>query len=267
MATLANHPGYTLRDDAARAFDAYEAKYGRITVTSARRTPEQQQHLIDRWNTGGKYNRPPYLYKPDPINVSRHVINGGIAIDTPDYVKFAKHCREFGFVQPYPNHDPVHFEYRYTYTGPSASTSLKPGIHAVRVNDYPYATYAVARGETPSKTAAIWGMSLARYYRLNGIDPAKGFPKYPVGLQVRVAYDYRPISKRLLRHGSEGYDVAVLQEFMRRVFPAYAKNLNITGTYDTETIEVMTEFQRRSGIDVDGKTGNQTWRELGKYGL
>jgi hypothetical protein len=38
MATLRNHPGYWLRDDAAAAFDQAEADHGVFIVNSAGRT-------------------------------------------------------------------------------------------------------------------------------------------------------------------------------------------------------------------------------------
>lgn len=111
MATLKNHPSYWLRDDAAAAFDKYEDDHGVISVNSAGRSKAEQQALLNRWAAGGKYNRPPYLYKPDPVNVSRHVINGGVAVDTSHWRKFAEKCRQYGFTHPYPSGDPVHFEY------------------------------------------------------------------------------------------------------------------------------------------------------------
>lgn len=112
MRTLKHHPAYQLREDAADKFDAYEDKYGVLNVTSAGRTPAQQQHLIDLWDKGGAANRPPYLYPPArPALASNHVKDGGIAVDTSDYNKFAQHSAEFGFVHSYPGNDPVHFDF------------------------------------------------------------------------------------------------------------------------------------------------------------
>lgn len=115
MATLKNHTGYWLRDDAAAAFDAAEAAIGTMRVNSAGRTEAEQNALIRRWDQGGPSNRPPYLYAPArPANTSFHVKNGGIAVDTSDWRRFAQVCEQFGFVHPYPSGDPVHFEYRGT---------------------------------------------------------------------------------------------------------------------------------------------------------
>lgn len=112
MATLRNHPGYWLRDDAAAAFDRAEADHGVFIVNSAGRTEAEQQTLINKWNQGGVYNRPPYLYKPAmPASSSNHVRNGGVAVDIGDWRRFAQICGNYGFVHSYPDSDPVHFDY------------------------------------------------------------------------------------------------------------------------------------------------------------
>lgn len=112
MTALKNHPGSWLNPEAAADFDRAEDDHGIIRITSARRTESEQQHLIDRWNQGGAANRPPYLYRPArPASTSNHVINGGQAIDTPDYVKFSVFCGDYGFVHSFPSGDPVHFDH------------------------------------------------------------------------------------------------------------------------------------------------------------
>jgi len=111
MANLKNHPGFWLRDDAAAAFDAAEAKYGIFNVNSAGRTQQEQQNLINRWNAGGKYNRPPYLYSPaQPASSSNHVKDGGIAVDIANWDRFNDICGEFGF-KWWGASDVVHFNF------------------------------------------------------------------------------------------------------------------------------------------------------------
>lgn len=110
---LKNHPGFELNDAAAAAFDAYEDKYGKRQVNSARRSVASQQGLINRWDQGGTYNRPPYLYEPArPAETSLHVRNDGEAVDIGDWRTFKEHCEEFGF-RWYGDRDVVHF----TFTG------------------------------------------------------------------------------------------------------------------------------------------------------
>lgn len=112
MATLRNHPGFWLRDDAAAAFNQAEADNGVFIVNSAGRTVAEQNELIRKWNQGGTYNRPPYLYKPAmPATASNHVANGGVAVDIGDWRRFAQVCGRYGFRHTYPDSDPVHFDY------------------------------------------------------------------------------------------------------------------------------------------------------------
>lgn len=111
MATLRNHPGYWMRDDAEASLARWEADHGKIAVNSAARSVAEQQRLINRWNQGGTYNRPPYLYEPKrPAEASAHVKDGGIAFDTPEWRRFLATAGDYGWVQTYP-WDVVHFEY------------------------------------------------------------------------------------------------------------------------------------------------------------
>lgn len=112
MATLRNHPGYWLRDDAAAAFNRAEADHGVFIVNSAGRTVAEQQHLINLWNQGGAANRPPYLYRPAmPATASNHVSGGGKAVDIGDWRRFAQVCGNYGFQHSFPDSDPVHFDF------------------------------------------------------------------------------------------------------------------------------------------------------------
>lgn len=108
---LKNHPGMWLRDDAAAAINALEDKYGIIRINSAGRTVQEQQALIDRWNKGGTYNRPPYLYEPyRPPENSPHVSDGGIAVDVYNYNSDRAKLEEFGF-KWYGSKDVVHYDF------------------------------------------------------------------------------------------------------------------------------------------------------------
>jgi hypothetical protein len=122
MSTLANHPGFWLRDDAAQAFDRAEKDHGVFQVTSAGRTLAEEQALDARWLAGGAANRPPYLYMPAfPPENSNHVANGGIAVDLADWQRFLPVCADYGYTHPY-GWDVVHFEYHGT-ASPAAFTS------------------------------------------------------------------------------------------------------------------------------------------------
>lgn len=70
----------------------------------------------------------------------------------------------------------------------------------------------------------------------------------------------------LLRRWSKGAQVRRLQRGLNKSFPAYSK-LRVDGIYGPATERAVREFQRRSGLSVDGVVGRNTRKELGKYGI
>lgn len=82
MATLTGGRGW-LNDDAAASLHRMDAQKGSLVqVTEAGRTNAQQWALWNRWQAGGTYNRPPYLYQPAYPGTSPH--EAGNAIDSND---------------------------------------------------------------------------------------------------------------------------------------------------------------------------------------
>ncbi|WP_052371954.1 peptidoglycan-binding domain-containing protein [Amycolatopsis taiwanensis] len=71
-----------------------------------------------------------------------------------------------------------------------------------------------------------------------------------------------PSGRPTLQQGSTGQAVTDLQAFLNRVYPAYSK-LAVDGIFGPATAAVVCEFQRRSGIAVDGIVGAQAWAALG----
>ena len=176
MATLKNHPDFWLRDDAAAAFDAYEAKYGKRTVNSAGRYEWEQQRLINRWDKGGVYNRPPYLYRPArPASASNHVKGGGIAVDIYDWREFKKHCQEFGY-HWWGESDPVHFEFR----GWNGNTPSKPVQDAGGKQTPPageYSPFGIKLSAGLQKIAKLYGYT-GRIDQKFGAGSMKGFATF-----------------------------------------------------------------------------------------
>jgi len=112
MAVPKNHPSYWGNADAVASLDRYEDDHGKINLTDFGRTQEFQQSLINRWYKGGAANRPPYLFKPyEPAAEGPHVVGGGLALDTTDYVRFSQLSAEYGWIHNLPSSDPVHFIY------------------------------------------------------------------------------------------------------------------------------------------------------------
>ena len=83
-------------------------------------------------------------------------------------------------------------------------------------------------------------------------------PSKPSGVRTLL---YSP-SKRV-----RGNDVERLQAGLKRVFPAYAGHLDVDGSYGPATEKVVKEFQRRVGIDADGRVGPITRDRLKRHGI
>lgn len=66
----------------------------------------------------------------------------------------------------------------------------------------------------------------------------------------------------LLRLGSTGDSVRVLQARLNRDYPRYSA-LDVDGIFGNATRGVVLEFQRRAGLDVDGIAGPATLERLG----
>lgn len=82
-------------------------------------------------------------------------------------------------------------------------------------------------------------------------------------------------SSSVLSIGSTGGRVGRLQSGLRKTFPAYRRAIPlknqrlivVDNSFGPETDAWVREFQRRTGITIDGIVGPQTVRELAKYGI
>lgn len=63
---------------------------------------------------------------------------------------------------------------------------------------------------------------------------------------------------RDLRLGMSGDDVARLQQILKTQYSLYGKHLVVDGDFGPATVAVVKEFQRRSGLAVDGIVGPRT---------
>lgn len=72
-------------------------------------------------------------------------------------------------------------------------------------------------------------------------------------------------SPDVLRFGSTGSAVRALQQGLRDVFPAYAANLAVDGSFGPSTVKTVKTFQKRVGLKPDGIVGPKTRTALGKF--
>ena len=254
MATLKNHPGKWLRDDAAAAFNQAEADHGTFIVNSAGRTVAEQNEAIKRWDQGGKWNRPPYLYAPArPATASNHVSNGGTAVDIGDWRRFANIAANYGFSHPYPDGDPVHFEFRgwggspprrdeatlqrQTWLNSRGWNLVVDGIEGVATRQAyrEYQAQLNRLGYNAGTVDGIWGNNTQTahhaFYTAVHASSAKSVNDI----------NYADIQAELNRHG---YNLAVD---------------NIWGTLSSNA---LAHFQSVNGLEVDRRVGPATWAKL-----
>lgn len=88
---------------------------------------------------------------------------------------------------------------------------------------------------------------------------------------------HKPSSKpaAVLKRGSKGDSVVRLQRALNRTFPAYARTVTVKrgqllttdGIFGAVTEAWVKEFQRRTGLTVDGIVGPLTLAKLAQYGI
>ena len=98
-----------------------------------------------------------------------------------------------------------------------------------------------------------------------------GYPDY-LGTAPAAPSAARPplrasAARPILREGATGDVVVALQGWLNTTFPAYSNISLSPRRYGPQTIGVVREWQRRSGIAVDGVFGPQSWAEAKRQGL
>ncbi len=69
------------------------------------------------------------------------------------------------------------------------------------------------------------------------------------------------------KKGDKSENVAKLAQFMRRMFPSYTSVKALGPVYGDNLIKAIKEFQRRTGLKVDGSVGPITLAKLQEYGF
>lgn len=74
-------------------------------------------------------------------------------------------------------------------------------------------------------------------------------------------------SRPTLQEGATGPLVTALQTWLNRMYPSYSQIDLRPKRYGPQTVEVVTEWQRRSGLTPDGRVGPASWREADRQGF
>jgi len=74
-------------------------------------------------------------------------------------------------------------------------------------------------------------------------------------------------SRGYFKKGDVSANVGKIASFMRKNFPAYTSEKALGNTYGDNLIKAVKEFQRRTGLEVDGNFGPKTLAMLKKYGF
>lgn len=70
-------------------------------------------------------------------------------------------------------------------------------------------------------------------------------------------------TKKLVLLNTKGDRAAIVKTRLRTWYPKYAKHLSRTNVFDKESVEALKEFQRRSGLKVDGVAGPESFKAMG----
>lgn len=74
-------------------------------------------------------------------------------------------------------------------------------------------------------------------------------------------------AREYFKKGDKSENVAKLASFMRRMFPSYTSAKALGPVYGDNLIKAIKEFQRRTGLEVDGSVGPITLAKLCEYGF
>ena len=74
-------------------------------------------------------------------------------------------------------------------------------------------------------------------------------------------------SRGYFKKGDVSENVGKIAKFMRKNFPSYTSEKALGNTYGDNLIKAVKEFQKRTGLKVDGYFGEKTLKKLEEYGF
>jgi len=224
-----------------------------------------QQALINRWDKGGKYNRPPFLYPPArPASSSNHVKDGGIAEDVVDWQRFAVIAANYGFNHLYPGNDPVHFEFVGVQNVGLPEFDQDTLNRQNFLNTLGYGLVPDGREGPRTKEAYKKYQTFLRAYGYSGAIDGKWGNLTQAAHQKYYDSVIAPKSKHAtISNGSQGSAVRTWQLYLKNNYPLYAGKLKVDGDFADDTEVKTKEWQRRSGLKDDGVVGPKSWAKSG----
>lgn len=97
-------------------------------------------------------------------------------------------------------------------------------------------------------------------------------PKLGGGASAPISSPKPPATKptttvRTMKRGVKGKDVERLQRELKRVFPLYAGNLKVDGSFGPKTELAVRTYQARARLERDGKVGPKTRAKMKSHGM
>lgn len=198
-----------------------------MTVNSGYRTIAQQL-LLFNWGRSCGY---PVVARPGRSNHQ-----SGLALDLNDYNGWKPYLQKHGW-RWFGSNDKPHFD----YVGTGAKDLSQATIEAFQ---------QLWNNNNPSKTIAVDGSWGPQTEKCLNESPADGFGKAP--------WDEKPRLLKVTTPMMEGTDIFNVQKALQK------KGFNIKpdGYFGKGTSEIVKQFQKQAGVDVDGEVGQDTLDKL-----
>ena len=144
--------------------------------------------------------------------------------------------------------------------------TLRPGDEGTAVTNLQYTLYEL--GYYDGKVDGIYGATTSDAVRAfqsrNKLEPVDGIAGNKTLQKLysssavpdtAASSDYETLEK-----GDKGNEVVELQDVLQQL--GYLTRDQVTGVYDTNTVEAVKLFQQYNGLSVDGKAGSATQTKL-----
>ena len=91
--------------------------------------------------------------------------------------------------------------------------------------------------------------------------------KKDINLTMLMDFYELTMAKGYFSKGDVSPNVGKIASFMYKTFPSYTNPKALGNIYGANLIKAVKEFQRRTGLEVDGNFGPLTLAELETYGF